>query len=156
MTPDDPEKKERDAQFQHEALSCLPDVTRFALSLTRSEADADDLVQETFLRAYRSWDQYAMGTECRGWLFTICRNTFLRARERARREVSSDDPELESLAAVAMHTAAVHEGQGDLFATVDLSAMALGSLIGHPVYGAIVGAVYGTGAAEATRRHALA
>jgi RNA polymerase sigma-70 factor (ECF subfamily) len=46
-------------------------VTRYALSLTRDETDAEDLVQETFLRAYRAWDQYAAGTECRGWLFTM-------------------------------------------------------------------------------------
>ena len=132
MTADDPRKRARDAQFQREALCWLPDVTRYALSLTRNEADSDDLVQETFLRAYRSWDHYAVGTECRAWLFTICRNTFLRTHERARREVSSDDPELESLAAAAVHAAAVQGGQGDLFARVDLSAAIDGALQALP------------------------
>jgi len=42
-------------------------------------------VQETFLRAFRSWDQYAPGTSCKSWLFTICRNVFLRQRERSKR-----------------------------------------------------------------------
>jgi RNA polymerase sigma-70 factor (ECF subfamily) len=121
MLTDDGTKRDRDAQFQREALCWLPDVTRFALSLTRNEADSDDLVQETFLRAYRSWEHYTIGTECRGWLFTICRNTFLRARERARREVASDDPEVEALAAAAMHAAAVESGQGEVFTKVDLS-----------------------------------
>jgi RNA polymerase sigma-70 factor (ECF subfamily) len=120
-TIDDPKKRERDAEFQREALCWLPQVTRYALSLTRNEADADDLVQETFLRAYRSWDTYTLGTECRGWLFTICRNTFRRNRERARCEVSSDDPELEALAAAAVHAAAVEGGHGELFVNVDLS-----------------------------------
>lgn len=121
MTIDETRKRERDAQFQREALCWLPEVTRYALSLTRDEPDADDLVQETFLRAYRSWDQYSLGTECRGWLFTICRNTFLRSRQRSQREVASDDPEVEALAAAAIHMSAVQEGQGELFARADLS-----------------------------------
>jgi len=121
MPTENPQKGEQDAQFQREALRWFPDVTRYALSLTRHEANADDLVQETFLRAYRSWDAYTLGTECRGWLFTICRNTFLRMRERAEREVQCDDAELEALAAAAVHAAAVEAGQGDLFANVDLS-----------------------------------
>ena len=41
---------------------------------------AEDLVQETFLRAFRSWDQYTRGTAAKSWLFTICRNVFLRRR----------------------------------------------------------------------------
>ena len=115
------EKRLRDANFQREALCWLPDVTRYALSLARNEADGDDLVQETFLRAYRSWDSYLPGTECRGWLFTICRNVFLRDQERAAREVASDDAEIEALAAAALHASAVEAGQGQVFEAVDLS-----------------------------------
>lgn len=111
----------RDRQFNAEALRWLPEVTRFALSLTREEADADDLVQETFLKAYDSWGTYAVGTECRAWLFTICRNTFFRARRREERQVSVDDPELEALAAAAMLVSAQQSGYGDLFARFDLS-----------------------------------
>ena len=55
----------RDAEFEREALPWLDDVYRFALSLTRDEADADDVVQETYLRAYRSWHTFIPGTECR-------------------------------------------------------------------------------------------
>jgi RNA polymerase sigma-70 factor (ECF subfamily) len=59
-------------------------------------------VQETFLRAYRHWDTYEPGTSCRSWLFTICRNAFLRGEERRgrRREVldSEIDFNAESLA----------------------------------------------------------
>jgi RNA polymerase sigma-70 factor (ECF subfamily) len=54
----------------------------FALRLTRSPADADDLVQETFLRGYRAWHRYTPGTRAKSWLFTICRNAFLRQRAR--------------------------------------------------------------------------
>jgi RNA polymerase sigma-70 factor, ECF subfamily len=121
MASDEQPRLEKDRQFREEALRWLPDVTRYALSLTRDEPDADDLVQETFLRAYRSWDKYTQGTESRGWLFTICRNLFLRTRQRERRQVQCDDPELEALAAAAVHASAHQSGYGDLFARIDLS-----------------------------------
>ena len=103
MTDDTDAKRERDRHFQREALSCLAEVTRFALSLTRNEADADDLVQETYLRAYRSWDRYEPDTECRGWLFTICRHQFLNRRARAQREVALEAPEVEARQAAMVH-----------------------------------------------------
>lgn len=71
--------------FQEEALPHLDAVYRFALRLEGSPDGAEDLVQETFLRAYRAWDQYTAGTRCKSWLFTICRNVFLRQRERVKR-----------------------------------------------------------------------
>ncbi len=114
-------KRERDRLFRAEALPWLPEVARFALSLTRDEADADDLVQETFLKAYEAWHTYTPGTECRGWLFTICRHTFYRRRRREERQVAHDDPELEALAAAAVHAAAWQGGYGDLFTRFDLS-----------------------------------
>lgn len=71
--------------FREEALPHLDAVYRFALRLSGSPDHAADLVQDTFLRAYRSWDQYTRGTRVKSWLFTICRNVFLRGRERVRR-----------------------------------------------------------------------
>ena len=71
--------------FAEEALPHLDAVYRFAVRLTASADEAEDLVQETFLRAFRSWDQYSRGTNAKSWLFTICRNVFLRMRERAQR-----------------------------------------------------------------------
>lgn len=70
------------AGFDEEALPHLDAVYRFALRLSGSPDQAEDLVQETFLRAYRSWDQYTRGSAAKSWLFTICRNVFLRRRER--------------------------------------------------------------------------
>src|SRR5712671_919676 len=66
----------RDA-FEAEALRWTTDVYRFALSMTRDEADAEDVVQDTYLRAFRSWRTFAAGSDCRRWLFTICRNVFV-------------------------------------------------------------------------------
>lgn len=60
-------------------------VYRFALRLSGSQDQAQDLVQDTFLRAFKAWDQYTPGTRCKSWLFTICRNTYLRQRERGQR-----------------------------------------------------------------------
>jgi len=91
--------------FAEEALPCLDSVYRFALRLTsgRTEA-AEDLVQETFLRAYRSWDTYRAGSNCRSWLFTICRHAFLRDAEVTERRPDAQAAELspaaENLASV--------------------------------------------------------
>jgi len=71
--------------FEDEALPHLDAVYRFALRLSGAPDAAEDLVQETFLRAFRAWDQYTPGTRAKSWLFTICRNVFLRHRERGMR-----------------------------------------------------------------------
>lgn len=73
------------ADFEAEALPHVDAVYRFALRLSGAPDAAEDLVQETYLRAWRAWDQYTPGTRARSWLFTICRNVFLRSRERAQR-----------------------------------------------------------------------
>ena len=68
--------------FNEEAIPCFRSVYRFALRLTRGhEAEAEDIAQETFLRAYRRWETYSPGTNCRSWLFTICRNVHTRRNE---------------------------------------------------------------------------
>jgi RNA polymerase sigma-70 factor, ECF subfamily len=71
--------------FEEEALPHLDAVYRFALRLSGAPDQAEDLVQETFLRAFKSWNQYTAGTAAKSWLFTICRNVFLRSRERVHR-----------------------------------------------------------------------
>jgi RNA polymerase sigma-70 factor (ECF subfamily) len=65
--------------------------------MTRDEADAEDVVQDTYLRALRSWQTFVPESDCRRWLFTICRNVFLRSRERAARSVNFDVTELDSV-----------------------------------------------------------
>lgn len=76
---------ERQESFHREALPHMEAVYRFALRLAGAASEAEDLVQETFLRAWRSWEQYTRGTNCKSWLFTICRNVFLRKEERGKR-----------------------------------------------------------------------
>ena len=105
-----------DKRFDDAALRWLPDVARYALSLARNEADADDLVQDTFLMAYERWHQFQPGTECRAWLFPICRHRFYRSRQREERQMATEDPELEALAAAAVHADARDAGLADAFA----------------------------------------
>lgn len=109
-----------DAAFEREALPWLDDVHRFALSLTRDTSDADDIVQDTYLRAYRSWHTYMPGSDCRRWLFTICRNAFLRSRERERPTVDIEDVERDVIGAGQVYAAALEEGYTGLFARLDI------------------------------------
>lgn len=102
--------------FENDAVRCLDDVARFARSLTRAPDDADDLVQETYLRAFRSRHTWKPGADMRRWLFTICKNVFLRGNERASHQVElSDDPSDDTLAAVRLHNTLVASGEHTLF-----------------------------------------
>jgi RNA polymerase sigma-70 factor (ECF subfamily) len=77
--------------FEAEALASLDSLYRAALRLTRVPADAEDLVQETYLKAFRAVDRFEPGTNLRAWLFTILHNTALnRARDRSRDTVAVD------------------------------------------------------------------
>jgi RNA polymerase sigma-70 factor (ECF subfamily) len=113
--------RERDARFEVEALPWLDDVYRFALSLTRDPADADDVVQETFRRAYRSWHTFQPGSDARRWLFTITRNVFLRSRERERRHVEVEDGDLEALNTFIAHGQMVRDGADQILSRIDLA-----------------------------------
>jgi RNA polymerase sigma-70 factor (ECF subfamily) len=69
-----------DDEFTREALSYVDSLFGTALRLTRREADADDLVQDTYLKAFRSASQFQRGTNLKAWLFTILHNTFRNMR----------------------------------------------------------------------------
>ena len=70
--------------FETEALTFLDPLYRTALRMTRSEADAEDLVQETYIRALRFRDQFTPGTNLKAWLCRILRNTFVSEYRRRR------------------------------------------------------------------------
>jgi RNA polymerase sigma-70 factor, ECF subfamily len=124
----------RDAEFDTQVLAALPHVVRFARSLAHDDALADDLVQETYLRAYRSWATFKPGADARRWLFTICRNVFLRHREREERMVdtSGEDAELESLAAAVDHGDATRNGLGDLLDRIEVGPAIRAALAAVP------------------------
>jgi RNA polymerase sigma-70 factor (ECF subfamily) len=80
----------RREQFEREALPHLDAVYRVALRLAGDPTEAEDLAQETMLKALRAWEQYRLGTNAKAWLLTILRNAFLNRhrRERRRRETA--------------------------------------------------------------------
>jgi len=79
------------AAFEQDALALVDRLYAAALRLTRNEADAQDLVQDTYVRAFRSAGQFEAGTNLRGWMFTILHNTFLNERrDRGRSPVDAD------------------------------------------------------------------
>src|SRR5712692_319916 len=74
--------------FESEALSFLDALYRTALRMTRSEAEAEDLVQETYIKAFRFREQFTPGTNLKAWLFRILTNTFI---NQYRRKASRPD-----------------------------------------------------------------
>ena len=87
--------------FETEALGHLDALYRTALRMTRSEADAEDLVQETFIRAFRFRDQFTPGTNMKAWLFRILTNNFINAYRR--RSTQPELTEIEGMDESALH-----------------------------------------------------
>jgi RNA polymerase sigma-70 factor (ECF subfamily) len=82
--------------FASDALTHLDSLYGAALRLTRNEADAQDLVQDTYVKAFRSARQFTPGTNLKAWLFTILHNTFRnRRRDSARDPVEVDSERIE-------------------------------------------------------------
>ncbi|MDQ3619409.1 MAG: sigma-70 family RNA polymerase sigma factor [Actinomycetota bacterium] len=83
-------------RFQTDALPMLDSLYGGALRMTRNPADAEDLVQDTMLRAYRAFDRFEPGTNLKAWLFRIMTNAYIntyRKRQREPQKVSSDEVE---------------------------------------------------------------
>lgn len=80
--------KKKHAEFEAEALPHMDVLYNFALRTTGNENDARDLLQETYLKAYRFWDKYEKGTNIRAWLFRIMKNSYI---NRYRKETKEPD-----------------------------------------------------------------
>lgn len=74
-----------------ELVDHLPAMRAFAMSLTRNSATADDMVQDTLVKAWTNIEKFEVGTNLRAWLFTILRNTYYSSRRKAKREVADVD-----------------------------------------------------------------
>ena len=80
-----------DFVWRDEVVAMIPALRAFAWSVSRNGSDADDLVQDTLIKAWTHRDKFEPGTNLRAWLFTILRNTYYTAVVRRRREVRDED-----------------------------------------------------------------
>ena len=81
-------------EFEAEALPHMDALYRTALRLAKNQSDAEDLVQEAFAKAYRFWDKFELGSNCRAWLFKIMTNIFIneyRSKSRSPLQANIDD-----------------------------------------------------------------
>lgn len=92
----------REAMITH-----LPSLRAFAISLTRNVTVADDLVQDTIVKAWSNIDKFTVGTNLQAWLFTILRNTFYSDLRKRRREV----PDSDGIHAASLFEKPAHDGR---------------------------------------------
>ncbi|MFN8157629.1 MAG: sigma-70 family RNA polymerase sigma factor [Candidatus Nanopelagicales bacterium] len=99
--------EERSARFERDALPYLDQLYAAALRMTRNPADAEDLLQETFVRAFAAFHQYQDGTNLKAWLYRILTNTFINGYRKKQREPlqsNTDDVEDWQMARAEAHT----------------------------------------------------
>ncbi len=99
--------EERHARFEREAMPLLDQLYSAALRTTRNPADAEDLVQETYAKAYAAFHQYKPGTNFKAWMYRILTNTYINSyRKKQREPQQSDAAEIEDyqLARAESHT----------------------------------------------------
>lgn len=106
------------SDLRADIVAAVPSLRAFAFSLARRQEDADDLVQDTLLRAFRNLDSFETGTNLNAWLFTILRNAFYSAHRKRAREV--EDPDGSYAARLSQHG----EQEGHLHYTDFLKAFA--------------------------------
>ena len=98
---------ERQARFEREALPLLDQLYAAAMRTTRNPADAEDLLQETYAKAYAAFHQYQPGTNLKAWMYRILTNTYINTyRKKQREPLQSDAAEVEDyqLARAESHT----------------------------------------------------
>lgn len=78
-------------EFDREAIPHMDILYNYALRMTANPDDANDLVQETFLKAYRFWDKYEKGTNIRAWLFRIMKNSYINRYRKETKEPETVD-----------------------------------------------------------------
>jgi len=99
--------EQRRERFERDALPFLDQLYAAAMRMTRNPADAEDLVQETFVKAYGNFHQFAEGTNLKAWLYRILTNTFIntyRKRQRQPQQANTDSIEDWQLAAAESHS----------------------------------------------------
>ena len=91
------EQKQIYADFEAEAIPHMDSLYNFALRMTGDADDANDLIQETYLKSFRFFDKFEKGTNCKAWLFRIMKNTYINSyRKRVREPNKVDYEEIEN------------------------------------------------------------
>jgi len=122
-------KAEKDAQFEKEFMPLINSLYNFAYRLTLDEDDANDLVQETYMKAYRFFDSYEQGTNAKAWLFRILKNSFINDfRKKSKQPAKVDYNEVESF---------YNSDEVDEKITTDLRVDAVQDMIGDEVANAL-------------------
>ena len=101
--------EDRRARFERDALPFLDQLYAAAMRMTRNPADAEDLVQETFVKAFAAFHQFTEGTNLKAWLYRILTNTFInnyRKKQRQPQEAAGEDVEDWQLHRAESHTSA--------------------------------------------------
>src|SRR5204863_4012629 len=125
----DPIKAEKDAQFEKEFMPLIGSLYNFAYRLTLDEDDANDLVQETYMKAFRFFDSYEQGTNAKAWLFRILKNSFINEfRKKSKQPSKVDYQEVESF---------YNSDDVDENITVDLRIESIQDMIGDEIANAL-------------------
>jgi RNA polymerase sigma-70 factor, ECF subfamily len=99
--------EQRAARFERDAMPLLDQLYSAALRMTRNPADAEDLVQETYLKAYSAFESFTSGTNLKAWLYRILTNTYINGYRRKQRQpiqTSADEITDWQIAAAESHT----------------------------------------------------
>ncbi len=99
--------------FEETTLPYVDELFGTALRLTRNERDAEDLVQDAYLRAYRAFHQFEAGTNCRAWMFKILTNTFINGYRRRVKERDILEKQENGCHELTMHAADAMEAYGN-------------------------------------------
>jgi len=126
-------KEEKDRRFEAELLPIIDPLYNFAFRLTLDEDDANDLVQETYLKAYRFFEYFEQGTNAKAWLFRILKNSFINDfRKKSKQPAKVDYNEVESY-----YNTEGNDGDAEIATTSDMRSQSVQELIGDEVASAL-------------------
>lgn len=126
-------KEEKDRRFEAELLPIIDPLYNFAFRLTLDEDDANDLVQETYLKAYRFFEYFEQGTNAKAWLFRILKNSFINDfRKKSKQPAKVDYSEVESY-----YNTEGNDGDAEIATTSDMRSQSVQELIGDEVASAL-------------------
>jgi RNA polymerase sigma factor (sigma-70 family) len=126
-------KEEKDLRFEAELMPVIDPLYNFAFRLTLDEDDANDLVQETYLKAYRFFEYFEQGTNAKAWLFRILKNSFINDfRKKSKQPAKVDYSEIEGY-----YNSEDVDAESDVGTTSDMRTQSVQDLIGDEVASAL-------------------